>query len=121
ILKAAVDWEVIPATPVRIKQLKVTAPVMDFYDFDEYQQIVDVANRLDPRIHIMVLLGGDAGLRPGEIRALRWTSIDFRRRLLTVERAEYDGHVGLPKHDKIRRVPMTRRLTAALRAHHHQR
>jgi integrase len=120
-LKAAVDWGVLPELPVRIKQLRVTAPEMDFYDFDEYQRILTAAKRLDPRIHVMVLLGGDAGLRPGEIRALQWVAIDFRRRLLTVERAEYDGHVGLPKHDKIRRVPMTRRLVAALQAHRDRR
>lgn len=117
-LKAAVDWGLVPELPVRIKQLKVTTPKMDFYDFDEYEKIVAAAERLDPRIHILVLLGGDAGLRPGEIRALQWTAIDLRRRLLTIERAEYDGHVGLPKHDKIRSVPMTTRLTAALKAHH---
>ncbi len=119
-LKAAVEWEVIPDMPVRIKQLKVTAPEMDFYDFDEYARIVATAQDLDPRVHIMVLLGGDAGLRPGEVRALQWVAIDFRRRLLTVDRAEYQGHVGLPKHDKIRRIPMTKRLAAALRAHKHE-
>jgi integrase len=116
-LKAAVDWEVIPDLPVRIKQLRVTTPPMDFFDFDEYERIVAAAEHLDPRYHILVLLGGDAGLRPGEVRALQWSSIDFSRRLLTVERAEYDGVVALPKHDKIRYVPMTQRLTAALRAH----
>ncbi|WP_258183081.1 tyrosine-type recombinase/integrase [Enhygromyxa salina] len=120
-LKAAVDWDVIPEMPVRIKQLKVTTPEMDFYDFDEYERIVEAAKTFDPRIHIMVLLGGDAGLRPGEVRALQWVAIDFRRRLLTVDRAEYDGHVGLPKHDKIRRLPMTKRLAAALHAHRHLR
>lgn len=120
-LKAAVDWGMISAIPVRIEQLRVTAPKMDFYDFDEYERIVATASRLDPRTHIMVLLGGDAGLRPGEVRALQWASIDFRRRLLAVERAEYDGQVGLPKHDKTRRVPMTTRLAAALQAHRHTR
>jgi integrase len=119
-LKTAVEWELIADMPVRIKQLKVTAPEMDFYDIDEYERIVAAAKHLDPRTHIMVLLGGDAGLRPGEVRALRWTAIDFRRRLLTVELAEYQGHIGLPKHDKIRRIPMTKRLAAALQAHRHQ-
>ncbi|HVI03799.1 MAG TPA: site-specific integrase, partial [Enhygromyxa sp.] len=120
-LKAAVEWELLAEMPVRIKQLKVSPPTMDFYDFDEYAQILEAAEQLDPRIHVMVLLGGEAGLRPGEIRALQWTAIDLRRRLLTVNRAEYDGHIGLPKHDKIRHVPMTTRLAAALRAHQHRR
>lgn len=65
------------------------------------------------------ILEGEAGLRSGEIRALEWSSIDFRRRMLTVERSEYKGHVTLPKHDKIRTVSMTARLTQALLEHRH--
>jgi hypothetical protein len=41
-----------------------------FYDFDEYSWLVDSAQKIDPRIHVTVLLGGDAGLRRGEIIAL---------------------------------------------------
>jgi integrase len=63
-----------------------------------------------------VLLGGDAGLRAGEIRGLHWTSIDLRRRLITLECSEYKGEFTTPKHDKIRTMPMTARLAAALAA-----
>ena len=48
-----------------------------------------------------------------------WGKIDFRRRMLTVERSDYKWQVTLPKHDKIRQVPMTERLTRALLAHRH--
>jgi integrase len=68
----------------------------------------------------MVLLAGDAGLRSGEIRALEWSSIDWSRRRLTVERSEYRGHVTLPKHNKIRTLPMTTRLAKVLREHQHE-
>ena len=44
----------------------------------------------------MVLLGGEVGLRSGEIQALEWSSIDFRRCVLAVERSEYKGHVNDP-------------------------
>ncbi|MFV8749878.1 tyrosine-type recombinase/integrase [Nannocystaceae bacterium ST9] len=50
--------------------------------------------------------------------ALEWTSIDFQRRLLTVERSEWKG---APKGNKIRTVPMTARLTRALQDHRHLR
>ena len=39
----------------------------------------------------MVLLGGDAGLRLGEIIALEWRDIDLAARRLTVERSEWQG------------------------------
>ena len=116
---SAIEWGVIETQPVELKRLKVPLVTMDFYDFDEFEVLVDTAAQLDPRMLLMVLLGGEAGLRSGEIRALEWSSIDFRRRMLTVERSDYRGHVTLPKHDKIRQVPMTERLTRALQAHRH--
>ena len=119
IYTAAIDWGVIEARPVELRRLKEAPVTMDFYDFEEYAALVTAAGEIDQRTLLMVLLGGDAGLRSGEIRALEWSSIDFRRRVLTVERSEYKGHVTLPKHDKIRRVPMTQRLTRALLAHRH--
>jgi integrase len=119
-IKVAIEWGVIERSPVEVKQLKPTKTTMDFYDFDEFEAVVAAAAKLDSRALLIVLLGGEAGLRSGEIRALEWESIDFRRRVLTVERSEYKGHVTLPKHDKIRQLPMTKRLTEALRRHRHQ-
>jgi integrase len=57
-----------------------------FYDFDEYQWQVDAAQKIDPRIHVAVLLGGEAGLRRGEIMPLEWSDVDPRRGQLTIER-----------------------------------
>jgi integrase len=44
-----------------------------FYDFDEHQWLVDAAQKIDSRIHVAVLLGGDAGIRRAEIIALEWS------------------------------------------------
>ena len=115
----AKDWGLIDQLPVEIKLLKQPKTTMDFYDFDEFDALVRAAAAIDYRTLLFVLLGGEAGLRSGEIRALEWTSIDLRRRLLTVERSDWAGHVTLPKHDKIRVVPMTKRLTEALRQNRH--
>ncbi|KIG12222.1 Integrase [Enhygromyxa salina] len=52
--------------------------------------------------------------RDGEIRGLHWTSVDLSRRLITIERSEYLGEFTTPKHDKIRTVPMTKRLASVL-------
>jgi len=45
----------------------------------------------------LTLLGGDAGLRNGEIIALERTDLDFKRRLLKVQRSEWQGHVTAPE------------------------
>jgi integrase len=66
-------------------------------------------------------LGGEAGLRCGEIMALEWTDIAFAKRQLTVARSEWKGHVTMPKGGRIRYVPMTKRLTDALRGARHLR
>ena len=118
VLAVAKAWGVIEAVPVRGKWVKMTMPSMAFYDFDEYDRLRAAARELGPRQELVVLLAGDAGLRSGEIRALRWSSIDFSRGLLTIERAYSLDQVLAPKSDKIRTVPMTARLREALQNHH---
>jgi integrase len=63
---------------------------------------------------IIVLLGGEAGLRCGEMMALEWRDVDLRKRQLCVARSEWKGHVTDPKGGRIRYVPLTQRLTTAL-------
>src|SRR5690606_9168517 len=66
-----------------------------------------------------ILLGGDAGLRIGEIRALQWGDLDLGAGRITVQRTDYRGYEGTPKGGGLRVVPMTSRLLAALRAARH--
>jgi hypothetical protein len=66
-LKAAARWKVIGELPHRFMLLKRQKPRPRFYDFDQYEAFVDAAAKLDARILLVVLLGGDAGLRRGEI------------------------------------------------------
>jgi integrase len=120
-LKTAVEWKVIRVMPCTIRLLKVAPPEMSFYDCDEYERLVAAARAIDPRTHIAVLLGGDAGLRASEVIAVEQTDADYQRGYLNVQRAEWRGQVGLPKSGRPRRVPMTKRLSAALRAHRHLR
>lgn len=120
-LKAAVRWRVIPYIPHRFALLKRDKRRAKFYDFDEYSWLVDAAQKIDPRIHLTVLLGGDAGLRRGEIIALEWSDVDLRRGQLTIERSEWKGEVTATKGMKVRVVPMTQRLQKALAAFRHLR
>jgi integrase len=75
--------------------------------------------RLDPATLVIVLLGGDAGLRMGEMLGLEWTDLDLQARRMCVLRSEWKGEVTTPKGKRLRYVPMTQRLAAALRDHRH--
>ena len=48
-----------------------------FHDFDEFERLVEAAEADAPRTYLVVLLGGEAGLRCGEIMALEWTDVDL--------------------------------------------
>lgn len=120
-LKKAVEWEVIERMPCTVKLLPVSKGSTKFHDFDAFEKLVDAARSLDPRTHLIVLLGGEAGLRCGEMMALEWSDVDLANRQLTIRRSEWNGHVTSPKGGRSRHVPLTRRLAAALSEHRHLR
>lgn len=70
----------------------------------------------DPLYRAAVLLACEAGLRGGEIRALQWT--DLRDGMIRVRRSldTHTDEVTLPKHDRLRDVPVSERLAQALEA-----
>jgi integrase len=120
-LKVAAKWKLTERPNAQIESLKVPPPAFSFYEFDEYERLVDAAERCSPEVLITVLLGGDAGLRMGEMIALEQSDVDLRRRLLNVSRSDWHGHVTSPKGGRSRAVPMTEKLAAALSAHRHLR
>jgi integrase len=121
VLKAAVRWKVIRVVPHHFGLLKRQKARPRFLDFDQYEWLVEAASKIDKRTLVVVLLGGDAGLRRGEILAMDWANVDLRRGLLTVERSEWKGNVTATKGMKYRVVPMTKRLQEALAEHRHLR
>lgn len=78
--------------PCSVRLLKTTPASFDFYDFDEYGRLVTTAAKVDVMTLLIVSLGGDAGLRAAEMRALRWIDVDKGQ--LRVERDErYGTHI----------------------------
>lgn len=119
ILKVATEWGAIERMPCAVRLLKTGEGSIRFWDFGEYERLVEAAGRVDPRALVAVLLGGEAGLRAGEIRALEWTDVDFVKRQLRVERSEWRGEVTTTKGNRVRYVPMTVRLSRVLQEHRH--
>lgn len=119
LLKKAAEWGVLDVMPCTIKLLKHHHGERPFLDFDELEALLDAARKLDRRAELVVLLGSNAGLRLGEILALRWSNVLLDRGVVRVAESEWNGEVSLPKGGRHRDVPMSARLMAALKAHRH--
>jgi integrase len=119
LLRVAARWKVIPVMPCSIDLLRVTLSAPRFYDFGEYERLRQAARALGTRYECALLLGADAGLRGGEIIALRWEDVDFARRHITVQQQMWRRVIDTPKSGRGRILPMTAALIEALR--HHKR
>ena len=122
LLKTAVEWQVISQMPCTIRLLPVPkSSSTTYHDFGDYGRLVKQAQAADARTYIAVLLGGEAGLRCGEMLALEWPDVDLPKRQLCVQRSDWNGHITAPKNGRLRYIPLTVRLATALRAHRHLR
>ena len=121
LLKVAVEWDVIANMPCTIRQVAIPRAEAPFLDVEEYEALLEGAEKVGPPAHLVVLLGGEAGLRCGEMMALEWPDVDFRRNRLKVQRSEWKGHVTTTKSGRSRVVFLSDRLGAALRRHRHVR
>ena len=119
LLKTAVEWDVLEQMPCTIRMLPVPKTSASFHDFDVFERLVDTARETDWQIHLIVLLGGEAGLRCGEMLALEWPDVDLTTRQLCVRRSDWEGHITVPKGGRQRYVPLTIRLARALREYRH--
>ena len=106
LLKKAVEWGELERLPCVVKLLPNPKKTMGFHDFDQYERLLTVARKRGTDAYLMVLAGGDAGLRLGEIIALEWRDIDLAARRLTVERSDWQGHVTVPKGGRTRQLPV---------------
>ena len=105
--------------PCAIRLLPVPKSSATFHDFADFERLVDTARETDWRTYLIVLLGGEAGLRCGEMMALERTDVDLSTRQLCVRRSDWEGHITVPKGGRLRYVPLTIRLAQALREHRH--
>ena len=70
------------------------------------------------RLHALCVVAVTAGLRPGEMRALRWSDVDLEAGTLRINRALSEGEFAAPKTPRGRRkIELSDTARAALRAH----
>ena len=84
------------------------------WDFLTQEQVETVLSSVEgTRMHALMVIGFECGLRPGELRALHWDDIDFRHQCLYVVRYLKGGVRSTSR----REVPLSDRGVAALREH----
>jgi integrase len=84
-LEKAIDWEKIHSNPCkRIKLPKQRRTEMKFFTQEEALRFLDAAKA--DRFYALFLIATTTGMRPEEYLALKWSDIDFNRRVLYVRR-----------------------------------
>ena len=120
-LKTAVEWEMIDQLPCSIRLLPVARRDAAFHDFEAYERLLEGARSIDWRTYVIALLGGEGGMRAGEIVALEWADIDLERRQISIRHSDWRGQLTSPKSGRGRFVAMTERVATALRKQRHLR
>lgn len=102
-MRQAEFWELIlPQNWRKVSRFQESKGRVEFHSPEEIKQILGVCN---PAWKLVVLLGCRAGLRRGEIAALKWADIDFKNNQI---------YVAPNKTEKHRYVPIAQDLFKAL-------
>jgi len=114
-MKYAVDCELITKAP-RIGMFKVERPEIVAWDFEQYARLLAAAKAEGEEWYAAVCLAGDAGLRVGEVKALRWREdVDMTAKTITVNQQTRNKQTTTPKGRTRRTIPMTSTLYEALK------
>ncbi len=118
-LLLAKEWEVLTEIPPRPKRLKEPKVEIEVYSQEEFERLVEGAKLVGWQAHLVVLLAGEAGLRCAEVLGLRWKDIDLKAGYLVVRQQQQKERAQLPKSKNFRKIELTPRLLAALKAAQH--
>jgi len=114
-MKYAVDCELIAKSP-KIGLYKVERPEITPWDFEQYARLLAAAKIESADWYAAACLAGEAGLRIGEVKALRWREdVDLIAKTITVNHQTCYGETTTPKGRTRRTIPMTSALEGALR------
>ncbi|MGD0233344.1 MAG: site-specific integrase [Syntrophorhabdales bacterium] len=90
---------------------------VDFLTQHETRVFLDKVKEVFPRLHAFFMIACRAGLRLGELIALRPGDINFDKGFILVDEAIVRGELTTPKNGVVRRVDMSRQLAHVIRLH----
>ena len=112
-LRKAVEWGYLKdSAAAPVKKLKSGIPHFRYLSKEEINALLESCSKSDnPHLYPFVVTALHTGMRLGEITALEWKDIDFKRRILRVDNKE--GHH--TKNYQVRMIPMNVMLVDVLR------
>jgi len=114
-MKYAVECEVIDKAR-RIGMFKVERSEVVAWDFEQYARLLAAAKVEGEEWYAAICLAGEAGLRVGEVNALRWREdVDMIAWTITVNQQMRNKQTTTPKGRTPRTIPMTSRLHNTLK------
>ena len=119
-LTQAVKWDILARNPAAaVMGPKVGRVVMQTYDLEQTAELIEAAR--GNRVFIPILLAVLAGLRRGEIAALRWRHIDLVGAQLAVVQSAEQTKAGVrykePKSGRGRTIALSATLVTELKAY----
>ena len=88
--------EIITRNPLKLVKKPVNVPVRKIAPFSE-DEIFILLNAIDEKVRAIFAIGFFTGMRTGEILALKWSDIDFKKRIIKVRRARRKAIESSPK------------------------
>lgn len=116
-LRYAHEVELIEVVP-RVKLLKIPLQRFDFLTFEELSRLTE-AVRSSRNAGRSCSWARTRAYARASSSHWKWGDGDLVAGTLTVRRSSWKGLVGTPKSGRERKVPLTARLKAALKAHRH--
>lgn len=113
ILKHCVEEDLIPVNPAaQVKRLREEAPDIDPLTLDELESVLLAIPEYYRQIFAVLAF---TGMRPNELKALRWSDIDYRRNEIKITKGRVKGVESSAKTRSSKRIiPMHPRVVAAL-------
>jgi integrase len=116
VFATAVDWEYLTRNPVSGLKLPGGKPVQRARVLSPEEIRTLVTDLAEPYRTMVIIMAGTA-IRESELLALMWTDFDWLRRVITVRRSLYRGHLGLTKSEKgSRDIPFGEKVSEAVLA-----
>lgn len=111
--RSAMEWGYVKTSPAAfVKKLKSGTPSFRYLSADEIKKLLEACRCSDnPQLYPFVVVALNTGMRLGELTALEWKDIDFKRGILRVDNKE-DHHT---KNYQVRFIPMNQILAEVLR------
>ena len=103
-LNKAIEWELLWENPTaKISMLKENGARTRFLDQEEVAALLETAS---PDFHPVAITALHSGMRRGELINLKWPDVDFKNRIITIQKS---------KSGKKRTIPMDQTLHETLR------